>query len=311
MDQSSSTSSEAVSAVRRFSRFYTRRLGLLNRRLLSSEFPLTEVRILYELAHRNGLTATDLVRELDLDAGYLSRILTKFERRGFVSRETSGRDARRALLTLTAAGRKAFEPLDRASREQVDSLLSPLTPDQVGALVRSMQTIEQLLAAPAPERAPYVLRPHRIGDIGWVARRQGMLYAQEYGWNEEFEAFVAEIGAHFIMHFDPQWERCWIAERDGAIAGSIFLVRESDDTAKLRMLYVEPSARGLGIGSRLVDECIRFGREKGYRKLTLWTNDVLVSARRIYEAAGFKLVKEEQHHSFGKDLVGQNWELTL
>lgn len=311
MDQPSSTDCEAVSAVRRFSRFYTRRLGLLNRKLLSSEFPLTEVRILYELAHRDGLTATDLVRELDLDAGYLSRILTKFERRGFVLRETSGHDARRALLTLTAAGRKAFESLDRSSREQVASLLSPLAPDQVDSLVRSMQCIETLMAEPQTAAEPYTLRPHRIGDIGWVARRQGMLYAEEYGWNEEFEAFVAEIGAHFIKSFDPRWERCWIAEREGAIAGSIFLVRESDDTAKLRMLYVEPSARGLGIGRRLVEECIRFGREKGYRKLTLWTNDILVSARRIYEAAGFRLVKEEPHHSFGKDLVGQNWELTL
>lgn len=310
MEAQSPAGSEAIAAVRRFSRFYTGRLKLLDTKLLQTEFSLTEGRVLYELAHREGLAAADLVKELGLDAGYVSRILRKFERRGFISRETSGRDARRALLTLTPAGRTAFEPLDRGSEEQVASLLSALAPDQVEALVGSMACIERLMAEPAAAE-PYTLRPHRIGDIGWVARRQGMLYAEEYGWSEEFEAFVAEIGAHFVRSFDSTRERCWIAEQNGAIVGSAFLVKESDDTAKLRMLYVEPSARRLGIGSRLVDECIRFAREKGYRKLTLWTNDVLVSARRIYQAAGFNLVKEEPHHSFGKDLVGQYWELTL
>jgi len=301
---------DAISEVRRFSRFYAHRLSLLNRRPLGGEFPLTEGRVLCELAQRDGLTATELCSLLDLDAGYLSRILAKFERRGLVSRTTSGHDARCALLTLTPEGRKAFEPLDLASRQQVTALLSTLTSDQIRTLRQSIRTIERLLGAPAPAM-PYILRPHRIGDIGWVARRQGMLYAQEYGWNEQFEAFVAEIGARFIMHFDPRRERCWIAERDDEIVGSAFLVRESDDTAKLRMLYVEPSARRLGIGSQLVDECIRFARKKKYRVLTLWTNDVLVSARRIYQAAGLRLVKEEPHHSFGKDLVGQYWELEL
>jgi len=310
MEAQSPAGSEAIAAVRRFSRFYTGRLKLLDTKLLQTEFSLTEARVLYELAHREGLAAADLVKELGLDAGYVSRILRKFERRGFISRETSGRDARRALLTLTPAGRTAFEPLDRGSEEQVASLLSALAPDQVEALVGSMACIERLMAEPAAAE-PYTLRPHRIGDIGWVARRQGMLYAEEYGWSEEFEAFVAEIGAHFVRSLDSTRERCWIAERNGAIVGSAFLVKESDDTAKLRMLYVEPSARRLGIGSRLVDECIRFAREKGYRKLTLWTNDVRVSARRIYQAAGFNLVKEEPHHSFGKDLVGQYWELAL
>jgi len=306
-----STNDAAVSEVRRFSRFYTRRLGLLNRQLLSSGFPLTEARVLYELAQRDGLTATELRTQLDLDAGYLSRILAKFERRSLISRTPSGKDARRALLTLTPEGRKAFEPLDRASREQVDSLLSPMTPEQMRTLVQSMQTIERLLGEKKPPNVPYLLRPHRIGDIGWVAHRQGILYAQEYGWSQEFEAFVAEIGAHFVKNFDPARERCWIAERNGEIVGSAFLVHESDEVAKLRMLYVEPSARRLGIGRRLVDECIRFARQTGYKKATLWTNDILVSARRIYEAAGFKCVKEEQHHSFGKDLVGQYWELKL
>jgi len=310
MEAQSPAGSEAIAAVRRFSRFYTGRLKLLDTKLLQTEFSLTEARVLYELAHREGLAAADLVKELGLDAGYVSRILRKFERRGFISRETSGRDARRALLTLTPAGRTAFEPLDRGSEEQVASLLSALAPDQVEALVGSMACIERLMAEPAAAE-PYTLRPHRIGDIGWVARRQGMLYAEEYGWSEEFEAFVAEIGAHFVRSLDSTRERCWIAERNGAIVGSAFLVKESDDTAKLRMLYVEPSARRLGIGSRLVDECIRFAREKGYRKLTRWTHAVLVSARRIYQAAGFNLVKEEPHHSFGKDLVGQYWELAL
>jgi len=311
METQSFSESQAIAAVRRFSRFYTGRLKLLDTKLLKTEFSLTEGRVLYELAHREGLTAADLVKELGLDAGYVSRILKKFERRGFLSRTTCGRDGRRALLTLTPAGRTAFEPLDRGSEEQVAALLSPLTPDQVDALVGSMACVERLMAEPQTPAEPYTLRPHRIGDIGWVARRQGMLYAEEYGWSGEFEAFVAEIGAHFIRSFDPSHERCWIAERNGAIAGSAFLVHESDDVAKLRMLYVEPEARRLGIGTRLVDECIRFAREKGYRTLTLWTNDILVSARRIYQAAGFRLVKEEPHHSFGKDLVGQYWELSL
>jgi len=311
MHDRSTNDSDAISAVRRFSRFYTQRLRLLDKTLLKTEFSLTEARILYELAHHDALTATDLCGELDLDAGYISRILKKFEARGFIERQTSVPDARRSLLHITAAGRAAFEPMDRASREQVAALLAPLTRDQVNTLTESMGAVERLLGGPAPEAASCILRPHRIGDIGWVVRRHGQLYAQEYSWSGEFEAFVAEIGAHFIRTFDPRWEHCWIAERAGEIVGSIFLVRESDTVAKLRMLYVEPEARGLGIGRRLVAECIAFARQKGYKTLTLWTNDVLVSARRIYEEAGFKLVKEEPHHSFGKDLVGQYWELAL
>ena len=311
MEDHATKDSAVISAVRGFSRFYTRRLRLLDKTLLETEFSLTEARILYELAHHDALTATDLCGELDLDAGYVSRIVSKFERRGFVSRTPSSHDARRSLLHLTEAGRAAFEPMNRASREQVAALLAPLTDAQVNALTESMRTIERLLSEPAPTAVPYMLRPHQIGDIGWIVRRHGQLYAQEYGWSGEFEAFVAEIGAHFIRTFDPQWERCWIAECAGAIVGSVFLVRESDTVAKLRMLYVEPEARGLGIGRRMVEECILFARQKGYHTITLWTNDVLVSARRIYEATGFRLVKEEPHHSFGKDLVGQSWELTL
>ncbi len=311
MEAPQSNTPETVDAVRHFSRFYTNRLGLLSRKLFRSEFSLTEARVLYELSRCDGLTASEIGKLLDIDAGYLSRILKKFERHGFVSRDASGHDARRMLLTLTTAGRAAFEPLDMASTTQIASLLAPLSCDQAASLVRSMQTIERLLSEPTQPEVPCTLRPHRIGDIGWVARRQGQLYALEYRWNAEFEAFVAEIGAHFIRHYDPEWERCWIAERAGAIVGSIFLVREHDDVAKLRMLYVEPAARRLGIGRRLVEEAIGFARQRGYRKVTLWTNDILVSARRIYQAAGFQLVQEEPHHSFGKDLVGQYWELTL
>lgn len=302
---------EYIETMRRFNRFYTRQIGLLNDGLLKSEFSLTEARILYELANHDNLTATDLTRELGLDAGYLSRILKKFEKRGLLTRQDSRSDARQTLLNLSQAGRMAFEPLNQASREEIAGMLSKLSSNEKQRLLHAMQTIEKLLGEKAEPAVPYILRPHQIGDIGWVARRQGMLYAQEYGWDETFEAFVAEIGAGFIKNYDPKWERCWIAEREGKIVGSVFLVRESDDAAKLRMLYVEPEARGLGIGSRLTDECIRFARQKRYKALTLWTNDILVSARRIYQAAGFKLISEEKHCSFGKDLVGQYWELAL
>ena len=303
--------SNTIESMRQFNRFYTRQIGLLNEGLLKSEFSLTEARILYELAHHDNLTATDLGRELGLDAGYLSRIIKKFEKRGLVTRQSARSDARQTLLNLSQAGRMAFEPLNRASREEIADMLSKLSPDEEQRLLHAMQTIEQLLDKTVDPAVPYILRPHQIGDIGWVARRQGMLYAQEYGWDETFEALVAEIGAGFIKNYDPKWERCWIAEREGSIVGSVFLVRESEEVAKLRMLYVEPEARGLGIGSRLTDECIRFAKQKGYKTVTLWTNDILVSARRIYQAAGFKLISEEKHHSFGKDLVGQYWELAL
>jgi DNA-binding MarR family transcriptional regulator/N-acetylglutamate synthase-like GNAT family acetyltransferase len=271
------------------------------------------VRILYELAQRDGLTATDLGRELGIDAGHLSRILKRFEQRRLLDRRAAPADARQSLLELTAAGRAAFAPLDRGSREQIAAWLAPLSPARSAELLHAMGSIERLLApGPRAEPAvPYLLRPHQVGDIGWITHRQGLLYAEEYGWDESFEALVAEIAANFVKSFDATSERCWIAEREGEIVGSVFLVRQTRRIAKLRLLYVEPAARGLGIGARLTDECIRFARAKGYRTLTLWTNDVLVSARRIYQAAGFELAKEERHHSFGKDLVGQNWNLAL
>jgi DNA-binding MarR family transcriptional regulator/GNAT superfamily N-acetyltransferase len=299
---------EQVALVRRFTRFYTRQIGLLDEGLLRSEFTLTEARVLYELAHRDDLRAVDISRSLGIDTGYLSRILKKFEGRKLVARIPSETDARETILALTDEGRRAFEPLDRASQRQVTAMLAPLAPEQRSRLVEAMATIQRLLD---DTEAECILRPLRSGDIGWITHRQGVLYAQEYGWDETFEALVAEIAGAFVRTFDPDREACWIAERRGDVVGSVFLARDSKEVAKLRLLYVEPVARGLGIGGRLVEECVRFARNKGYRSITLWTNDVLASARRIYEAADFKLVREESHRSFGKDLVGQYWELSL
>jgi len=302
---------EQIERVRSFNRFYTRHIGLLNEGLLESAFSLTEARVLYELAHRGPVTAADLGRELGLDAGYLSRLLKRFGAHGLTRRTPSKDDGRQFLLSLTDKGLAAFEPLNQASAAQVATMLSRLSAGERERLTQAMTTVEHLVGdGPRPDR-PYILRPHRPGDIGWIAHRQGILYAQEYGWDETFEALVAEIAAAFVRNFDPARERCWIAERDGEIVGSVFLVRSSDEVAKLRLLYVEPSARGLGLGGRLTEECIAFARDRGYKTLTLWPNDVLMAARRIYQAKGFRLVKEEQHHSFGKDLVGQTWDLVL
>jgi DNA-binding MarR family transcriptional regulator/N-acetylglutamate synthase-like GNAT family acetyltransferase len=305
------TIEERTHAVRRFSRFYTRRLGVLGEGLLDSPFSLTEARVLYELAHRERPTATELGRDLGLDPGYLSRILRRFEEAGLLKRARSEADARQSHLVLTQAGRAAFAPLDKASREQVGALLSRLTDTDQRRLTDAMATIEALLGEVEAPKAPYVLRPHRPGDMGWIVHRHGALYAQEYGWDETFEALVAEIAATFIKDFDPKRERCWIAERDGEIMGSVLLVKQSDEVAKLRLLFVEPKARGLGIGRRFVEECIRFARDAGYSRITLWTNDVLHAARKIYADAGFQLVQTEPHRSFGQDLVGENWELEL
>jgi DNA-binding MarR family transcriptional regulator/GNAT superfamily N-acetyltransferase len=302
---------DAVAAVRRFSRFYTRQLGLLGEGLLKSHFSLTEGRVLYELAHRDPLTATELCRDLGVDAGYLSRILKAFDQRGLILRTASPSDGRQTLLTLTQAGRSAFEPLDRASQQDVQAMIGDLAPEETAALVRGMRTVEHLLGAHKASAAPIVLRPHRLGDLGWIARRQAILYAREYGWDETYEALAAEILAGFVKNHDPGSERSWVPERDGEVVGSVFVMRESETVAKLRLLYVEPAARGLGLGRKLVDACIDFAREAGYRKLTLWTNDVLVPARRIYQHAGFTCVRAEPHHSFGKDLIGETWDLAL
>jgi DNA-binding MarR family transcriptional regulator/N-acetylglutamate synthase-like GNAT family acetyltransferase len=303
--------SQSIESIRHFNRFYTRLLGLLDEGLLKSEVSLSEARVLYELAHRDGLTASQLCRELGLDPGYLSRILKQFEARGMLIREPSTDDARQVALTLSGAGRAGFELLNRASHEQIAALIGGLGVNERSELLKAMRTVEMLLGERPGPAVPYILRPHHIGDMGWIAHRQGILYNLEYGWDETFEALVAEIAGTFVKNFNPRRERCWIAERDGEVVGSVFLVSQSDTVGKLRLLYVEPAARGLGIGRRLVDECIRTALEKHYKTLTLWTNDVLVSARRIYQAAGFKLIEEERHHSFGKDLVGQNWSLEL
>lgn len=300
-----------VAAVRRFNRFYTQKIGVLEEGLLKSPFSLTQARVLYELAHRDRPTATELCRDLGLDAGYLSRVLRDFEKRGLVAREPSEADGRQSLLHLSPRGLEAFAPLDARSRDEIGTMLRGLPPGDQRRLVEAMETVEALLGAGPEARAPYLLRPHRPGDMGWVVQRHGVLYSREYGWDERFEALVASIVARFIERYDPKRERCWIAEKDGENVGSVFVVKQTKTVAKLRLLLVDPKARGLGIGARLVDECVRFARDAGYRKLTLWTNSVLVAARRIYEKAGFRLVHAEPHRSFGQDLVGETWDLDL
>src|SRR5437867_9893680 len=307
----SSTLEQRVAAVRRFNRFYTRQIGVLQEHLLKSPFSLTEARVIYELAQREQASATELGAELGLDAGYLSRILRGFEKRGFIDKQPSPADGRRTLLQLTAGGREAFARLNADARQEVETMLGDLPADAQVRLGQALGTSEGLLGAQSERKAPYILRHHRSGYMGWVVQRHGALYAQEYGWDEQFEALVAEIVAKFIQHYDPKRERAWIAEKDGEIVGSVFLVRQSATVAKLRLLLVEPRARGLGIGARLVGECVRFARQAGYRKITLWTNSVLRAARRIYESAGFRLVHRERHRSFGHDLVGETWELPL
>jgi DNA-binding MarR family transcriptional regulator/GNAT superfamily N-acetyltransferase len=300
-----------VQTMRRFNRFYTQKIGVLQEGLLDSPFSLTELRVLYELANGTGLTASQMNKTLDLDVGYLSRILRNFEKRGLVERATSKSDGRANVIKLTAAGLSAFQPLNDRSSEQVKALLHKLSEDKRRLLVEAMKTIENLLSNDEQQTEPFVLRPHQPGDMGWVVHRQGYLYAHEYGWTQEFEALVAEITAQFIRNFDANRERCWIAEMNDEVVGSVFVVKDSDTVAKLRLLYVEPKARGFGIGDKLVRECIKFARQAGYKKMILWTNDILHAARRIYERAGFKLVEENGHHSFGHDLVGQTWELDL
>lgn len=302
---------QRVQAVRRFNRFYTQKIGVLEEGHLKSPFSLTEVRVLYELSHRERTTAAELGKELGVDAGYLSRILRGFQKRGLIGKEPSKADGRQSLLRLTAQGRRSFAPLNARASEEIGSLLGQLSEADQNRLVEALRTIEELLGARTEERASYVLRTHQVGDMGWIVYRHGVLYAQEYGFDERFEALVAEIAASFLQNFDPKRERCWIAEKDGERVGSVVLVKKSQTVAKLRLLLVEPKARGLGIGVRLVDECVRFARQAGYRKLTLWTNRGLDAARHIYEKAGFQLVHEEPHQIFGEGLIGQTWDLAL
>ena len=299
-----------VAAVRAFNRFYTRKLGVLDQQLLKSPFSLSEARVLYELAHREELAAKEIGVELGLDPGYLSRIVQRFDEHGLITRKPLPADRRQYRLALTAKGRQSFAKLDRSTQDDVGAMLAALRNGDSQRLVAAMATIERLLGtADAP--SPAILRNHRPGDMGWVVQSHGAFYASEYGFDSSFEALVAEIAAKFLTSFDASRERCWIAEIDGARVGSVFLVRHSDDVAKLRLLLVDPAGRGQGLGRRLVAESIAFARACGYRKITLWTQSILVAARKIYQDAGFALVATEPHRSFGQSLIGESWEREL
>jgi DNA-binding MarR family transcriptional regulator/GNAT superfamily N-acetyltransferase len=300
-----------IAAVRRFNRFYTVRLGVLAETFLDTPFSLTECRVLQALAHRDGATATWLCRELDVDAGYLSRILRDFERQYLIQRTQSLQDGRQTLVSLTPAGRDAFEPLDRASHSAIGNMLTPLGESDQERLLGAMRTIAGLLGEAQEDGPPFLLRSHRPGDMGWIASRHGALYSEEYGLNHMMEAYVADVVARFLRDFDSAREHCWIAERDGAPIGSVMLVKESDETAKLRMLIVEPKARGLGVGRALVEECIRFARRTGYHEVVLWTHSILTAARRIYASVGFEIIETETHDEFGPELMGETWRLRL
>ena len=301
-----------IAAVRAFNRAYTKKLGVLDQHLLKSPYSLSEARVMYELAHRDEMTATEIGGELGLDPGYLSRIVQGFEDDGLISREALASDRRHFRLALTTKGRQAFARLDRSSHDEVAAMLSELTVADRKRLTEAMETIERLLglSRAVPSR-PAILRDPRPGDMGYVVQSHGALYAGEYGFDATFEALVAEIVAKFITSFDAARERCWIADIDGDAVGSVFLVRHSADVAKLRLLRVDPAGRGQGIGQRLVAECISFARACGYRKITLWTQSILLAARKIYQDAGFKLVASEPHRSFGQDLIGETWEREL
>jgi DNA-binding MarR family transcriptional regulator/GNAT superfamily N-acetyltransferase len=299
-----------VATVRSFNRFYTSVIGLLSEGLLETPYTLTEARVIFELAQSDATDVAMLRQTLRLDAGYLSRVLGRLETRGLLTREQSETDARRQRVRLTAGGRRAFGTLDSRSATEVAGLLDRLTDEEQRDLVSAMTTIQRLLEG---SRSPdaLVLRPPQSGDFGWVVHRHGLNYAQEYGWDETFEALVARIVANFIDERDLKREAAWIAELDGDSVGCVFCVKKEESVAQLRLLLVEPRARGKGVGTRLCDQCVRFARSAGYKRLMLWTNDVLEDARRVYQRAGFELVEEERHRSFGHDLVGQNWWLTL
>ena len=303
----------AVKAIRQFNRFYTRRIGALDP-YLGSELSLTDVRVLYELAHRESAVASEIGKDLGLDGGYLSRILRRFEGAGWLAREPHPRDARQSLLRLTEAGHAVFAPLQQKSRDEARALLASLAPPQQRQLIDAMRTVQALIepaASPPAKPLTAVLRDPAPGDIGWVVQQHGEIYAREYGWNSAFEALVADIAGQFLRKFQPAWERCWIAELNGERVGAVFVVRKSATVAQLRMLILTPQARGLGLGARLTDECIAFARGKGYRKMVLWTNSCLSAARGIYGARGFTLVKSEPYEGFGQQLVGETWELKL
>ena len=302
---------DRVESVRGFNRFYTQQIGVLTDGYLKSPYSLTEARVIYELAHHEETTATELCKLLALDAGYLSRILRGFKKRGLIQKKSSETDRRLNFLSLTTQGQQAFAFLNSHAKNEIEAMLNKMGAEDQKSLIAAMQTIQRLLGSDEKSRAPYLLRLHQPGDMGWVVHRHGVLYAEEYGWNEHFEALVADIVAAFIRDYDPKRERCWIAEREGENVGSVFLVKKSDEVAKLRLLLVEPNARGMGIGTRLVNECLRFARQACYQRITLWTNSVLKEARNIYKKAEFELTQSEPHHSFGHDLISETWERAL
>jgi DNA-binding MarR family transcriptional regulator/GNAT superfamily N-acetyltransferase len=299
-----------MSLLRAFNRFYTRKIGVLDG-MASRPFSLAEARVLYEIANRERPTATDIRTELGLDAGYMSRILRDFERRKLVRREPSKADQRQRFLSLTTKGRGEFAPLDERSNRDIGAMLERLSPAERKQLVEAVQTVRRLLDDKMEPKIPYLLRTHQPGDMGWIVQRQSILYAEEYGWDETYEALAAEIVAQFLRNYDPKCERAWVAERDGRRVGAVFVAKESDEIVKLRLLHVEAEARGLGIGKRLVKECVRFARQAGYQKMTLWTQSILHAARHIYKETGFQVVSEKKHHSFGRDLTAETWELNL
>jgi DNA-binding MarR family transcriptional regulator/GNAT superfamily N-acetyltransferase len=301
---------QRIAAVRRFSRFYTRQLGLLRESLVETPFSLTESRVLYELAHRDTVTASQLAADLNLDHGYLSRILRRFGDEGLLKKTRAPDDARQSFISITAKGRKAFAPLNKGSHDQVATMLERLSPSDQQRVIGAMAAVETLLGETSKE-SPIVLRPHQPGDMGWVTSANAAIYAQEYGWDITYEALVAKITAEFIENFDPKRERCWIAELDGERVGSVFVVKKTDAIAKLRLLILDPKARGRGLGRRLVQECLRFAKSAGYSSMTLWTQSILTAARAIYAREGFRLVAEEPNHSFGVDLVSETWERDL
>jgi DNA-binding MarR family transcriptional regulator/GNAT superfamily N-acetyltransferase len=303
-----------VEALRGFNRFYTRQIGVLEEGLLKTPFTLAQARVLFELGTRKDISAGEISAVLSLDLGYLSRIVQEFSAQGLITRKKSAEDGRRVLLSLTAKGRKAFQALDTKSRDEVAAMLAGLPDARRARLLAAIRDVQRALSD--QDGTPgdgLVIRARRPGDIGWAIERHAQLYAEEYQWNEEFESLVAKLFARFANEHDPEKERLWIAECEGERVGCVFVVRNDEDptAAQLRCLLVDPKGRGMGVGRRLVAECIAFARSAGYRRMVLWTNDLLVSARRIYEAAGFTLVEEERHHSFGHDLVGQIWSLEL
>jgi DNA-binding MarR family transcriptional regulator/GNAT superfamily N-acetyltransferase len=306
------TDIDRISAVRRFNRFYTRQIGVLRKTYLDSPYSLGEMRVLYELAQNDKTTAKDIARDLDLDAGYLSRVLRDFEKKSLIKRTPSKTDARQSYLSLTAQGRKVYAPSEKRSQNDVAAMLARLDPGKQAQLVTAMQTIETLLEGASTPQPAYTLRAPKHGDFGWMVTTNAQIYAREYGWGDPFEGLCAQIVADFVNSNDPTCERCWIAELNGENVGSVMLVKdEQPGTARIRLLIVDPKARGLGLGMRLSDECITFAREAGYARITLWTHSILTAARHIYQKAGFKLVRSEEHKSWGKPVTSEHWDIVL